>query len=183
LTDGVGNLFLAQAVRESRTLEEQAHKAIEQVEDTAFFARLDPESNPIAINVKHLAGNMRSRWTEFLTTDGEKADRDRDREFELLPGDTRENLLTRFRDGWQTLFAALEPLSPADLERTVLIRGEPLPVLRAITRQLTHYGYHVGQIVLLAKHSRGPAWHTLSIPRHGSDAFNARMREWLGGKC
>ncbi len=124
-----------------------------------------------------MAGNMRSRWTDFLATDGEKPDRNRDSEFELEPGDTREALLLRWETGWRCLFEALAPLSSDDLARTVRIRGEPHSVLKAINRQLTHYAYHAGQIVLLARHFAGGKWQSLSIPRGRSEEFNAAARK------
>lgn len=142
-----------------------AERAIEQVSDDDLFRLIDPEANSIALVIKHMAGNMRSRWTDFLTTDGEKPDRNRDSEFEPGADDTRKAMLARWEAGWATLFAALEPLGAADLEHTVAIRGEPHTVLQAIQRQLTHYAYHVGQIVLLAKHFAGPRWRSLSIPK------------------
>ena len=141
-----------------------AERAIAQVTDEQLTRTLDPESNSIALIVKHLAGNMRSRWTDFLTTDGEKPDRDRDSEFEIPPSN-RAELMRIWEDGWQRVFAALEPLSDADLSRTVTIRGEPHAVIQAIHRQLAHYASHIGQIVLLAKHLQSDRWQTLSIPK------------------
>ncbi len=146
-----------------------------QVSDDGFFATLDPDANSIAVLVKHIAGNLRSRWTDFLTSDGEKPDRRRDSEFEIEPSDSRAALLERWEAGWRALFAAIEPLEPDDLLRTVTIRGEPHSVLQAISRQLTHYGEHVGQIVLLAKHEAGKGWRTLSIERGKSEEFNRRQ--------
>jgi hypothetical protein len=122
--------------------------------------------------MKHISGNMRSRWTNFLTTDGEKPDRDRDSEFEQSDADTREAVLTRWESGWRLLFEALDPLTEDDLQKTVTIRGEPHTVLQAINRQLTHYASHVGQIVFLAKHLAGPRWQSLSIPRGKSRQFD-----------
>jgi hypothetical protein len=149
-------------------------KAFAQVTDDQLLATLDPEMNSIASIVKHLAGNMRSRWTDFLSSDGEKPTRDRDAEFEAPPT-SREEMLAAWHDGWACVFTALEPLTEADLSRTITIRGEPHSVLQAINRQLTHYAYHVGQIVLLAKHFAGEHWRSLSIPRRGSAEFNARV--------
>ena len=145
------------------------------MDDDGFFAVLDPEANSIALLMKHMGGNLRSRFTDFLTTDGEKPDRDRDAEFELGPADSREEILTRWAEGWNTLFAALHALTPADLQRVVKIRGEPHSVLEAISRQLAHQAQHVGQIVLLAKHHAGSRWRTLSIPRGQSGAFTRQM--------
>jgi len=139
-------------------------RAMEQCPDEGLFATLDRESNSIATIVKHIAGNMRSRWTDFLTSDGEKPDRNRDTEFETPP-QTRAALLSLWESGWKIFLGALEPLSDADLGRTVTIRGEPHSVMQAINRQIAHYASHVGQIVLLAKHYAGHGWKTLSIPK------------------
>lgn len=149
-----------------------AEKALAQVSDEEFFRRLDPESNSLALVVKHLAGNMRSRWTDFRTSDGEKPDRRRDTEFELGAGDTRAALMERWERGWRCVFEAVEALRGEDLLLTVAIRGEPHTVLKAINRQLTHYAHHIGQIVFLAKHLAGPRWKTLSIPRGKSEEWN-----------
>jgi uncharacterized protein DUF1572 len=151
-----------------------AERAIDQVSDGQLFAAPDEESNSIAIVVKHMTGNMRSRWTDFLTTDGEKPDRNRDSEF-VQPPDTREKLLQTWEEGWTTVFSALQPLSDADLGRTVTIRGEAHSVMQAINRQLAHYAYHVGQIVLLAKHFTQDRWQSLTIPRNRSAEFNVRV--------
>jgi Protein of unknown function (DUF1572) len=155
-----------------------AERAMEQMPDEALFLALDGESNSIAIIVNHMAGNMRSRWTDFLTSDGEKPDRDRDSEFADPPGlrdKSREELLRVWEDGWKRLFSALEPLSDADLARTVTIRGEPHSVMQAINRQVAHYANHIGQIVLLAKHFAGHRWQSLTIPRSRSGDFNRRV--------
>jgi hypothetical protein len=136
-----------------------------QVEDPQFFALLDSDANSIALIVKHVAGNMRSRWTDFLTTDGEKLDRNRDSEFEHDTADSRQAIMARWDAGWEILFTTLTSLGPADLSRSVTIRDEPHTVVQAINRQLSHYSVHVGQIVLLAKHYAGPNWKTLSIPK------------------
>lgn len=148
--------------------------AIEQVSDEQLFAAFDPEMNSIAIIVKHIAGNMRSRWTDFLTSDGEKPDRNRDTEFEQPPS-TRADLLNMWNGGWDRVFSALEPLSDTDLGRTVSIRGEPHSVMQAINRQIAHYAYHVGQIVFLAKHLNASGWKSLSVPRNKSVDFNRRV--------
>lgn len=148
--------------------------AIEQVTDEQLFAALDPEMNSIAIVVKHIAGNMRSRWTDFLTSDGEKPDRHRDTEFEQPPA-TRAELMRLWNEGWSRVFEALEPLSDSDLERTVAIRGEPHSVMQAINRQIAHYSYHVGQIVFLAKHLNASGWKSLSVPRNKSSEFNRKV--------
>jgi hypothetical protein len=146
-------------------------RAMVQVRDQDLFVSLDAETNSIAIIVKHMAGNMRSRWTDFLTTDGEKPDRDRDSEFEGLPG-SRQELMRLWESGWVCLFGALEPLTDADLERVVTIRGEAHSVMQTINRQLAHYPHHVGQIVLLAKHFGCDGWQSLSVSRRGSATFN-----------
>jgi hypothetical protein len=153
-----------------------AERAIDQVSDEQLFATLDDEANSIGIIVKHMAGNMRSRWSDFLTTDGEKPNRNRDEEF-MDPPATREALLNVWEDGWRLVFQALEPLSDADLGRTVTIRGEAHSVMQAINRQLAHYAHHVGQIVLLAKHFAHDHWQSLSIPRNRSAEFNQRVAE------
>jgi hypothetical protein len=165
--------FTQLAVREFRRMKQLADDAIAQVPPEQFSAALGPEDNSIAVIVKHMGGNLLSRWTDFLTSDGEKPGRNRDAEFELGSGDTHEALLAQWEAGWSTLFHALEPLVDADLERTITIRGEPLTVQQAIVRQLTHYSYHVGQIVYVAKHHAGATWRSLSIPRGGSARFNA----------
>jgi hypothetical protein len=148
-----------------------------QCPDEALFVMLDAESNSIAIIVKHMAGNMRSRWRDFLTTDGEKPDRNRDTEFEAPPK-TRAELMGMWEGGWKYLFDALEPLSESDLARTVTIRSEPHSVMQAVNRQVAHYAHHVGQIVLLAKHfatKAGKKWETLSVPRGQSKQFTAEV--------
>ena len=151
-----------------------AERAMEQVTDEQLFAVIDPEANSIAVIVKHMAGNMRSRWTDFLTTDGEKPNRDRDSEF-VDPPATRSDVLAAWEDGWNRLFTALEPLTDADLGRTVAIRGEAHSVMQAINRQLAHYPHHVGQIVLLAKHFACDRWQSLSVPRNKSAEFNRKV--------
>ncbi len=149
-----------------------ADRAIEQMTDEQLYTAIDPESNSIAIIMKHIAGNMRSRWTDFLSSDGEKPNRNRDTEFEAAPA-TRAELLAMWEEGWRLVFAALEPLSDSDLTRKVLIRTEPHSVMQAINRQVAHYAMHIGQIVFLAKHLAGANWKTLSIPRGRSAEFMA----------
>jgi hypothetical protein len=151
-----------------------AERAMAQIRDEQLFAVLDPEMNSIAVLVKHMVGNMRSRWTDFLTSDGEKPDRNRDSEF-LDPPQTREALMKLWEQGWECLFTALEPMSDKDLTRTVTIRGEAHSVMQAINRQVAHYAYHCGQIVLLAKHHQNDKWQSLSIPRGKSDTFNRQV--------
>ncbi len=164
--------YLDDAVDQFHKLKELAEKAMAQVADEHFLFALDDESNSIALIVKHLAGNLRSRWTDFLTSDGEKPNRRRDSEFVIEKGDTRAGLMQRWEAGWNCLFAALKLLEPADLSRTVLIRSEPHSVIQAVNRQLTHYAYHVGQIVFLAKHLAGSEWQSLSVPRGRSEEYN-----------
>jgi len=171
--------YLTDALQTLRDQKKLAERACAQVSDKDFFAPLDPESNSIAVNMKHMAGNMLSRWTDFLTTDGEKPNRERDMEFEMLPGTTKDELLAYWEQGWQCVFAAIEPLSPDDLLRTVLIRGQEHTVVQAINRQIAHYSYHVGQIVYLAKHFKSSEWQTLSVPRNKSAEFNAFLKTKL----
>jgi uncharacterized damage-inducible protein DinB len=152
-------------------------RAMAQCPDEALFITLDAESNSIAIIVKHLAGNMRSRWLNFLTTDGEKPDRNRDTEFET-PASTRAELIEQWERGWKYVFDALEPLTEADLTRTVTIRTEPHSVMQAINRQVAHYAHHVGQILFLAKHLtlvKTGKWESLSVPRGKSADMNAKV--------
>lgn len=149
-------------------------RAMAQVADEHLFATLDPESNSIAVIVKHMTGNMRSRWTDFLTSDGEKPDRDRDSEFEEPPA-TREAVLATWEAGWTCVFSALHALTDDDLTRTVTIRGEPHSVMQAINRQLAHYSLHIGQIILLAKHFAADGWQSLTIPRRASADYNQRV--------
>ena len=157
--------FLDDCLFQLRKLKAQADKAMAQVDEGQFFALIDADANSIALIVKHVAGNMRSRWTDFLTTDGEKPDRHRDLEFEREAADTRDALLARWETGWELLFKTIASLKPDDVGRTVTIRGEPHTVVQAINRQLSHYSAHVGQIVLLSKHFAGEKWVTLSIPK------------------
>ena len=151
-----------------------AERAMEQVSDLQLFEVLDDEMNSIAIIVKHMAGNMRSRWTDFLTTDGEKPDRNRDGEF-VSPSASRAELLRVWYAGWKCVFDALEPLSESDLTRRVTIRGEEHSVMQAVNRQIAHYAYHVGQIVFLAKHFQQAGWKSLTVPRNRSAEFNQRV--------
>jgi hypothetical protein len=170
--------FTTSYLEESRSLfryyKKMAEGAMAQATDEQLFAVLDPEANSIAIIVKHLAGNMRSRWTDFLATDGEKPDRHRDTEFEDPPA-TRQALMDLWQQGWDCVFQALEPLSDADLSRTVTIRGEAHSVMQAVNRQMAHYACHIGQIVLLAKHFQHAQWRSLSVPRGKSAEFNQRV--------
>jgi len=156
--------YLEDALELFRYYKGLAERAMEQIAEEKLFESLDKENNSISIVVKHMAGNMRSRWTDFLTTDGEKPDRNRDAEFEAPPA-TRAELMDLWERGWAYVFTAIEPLSDADLGRTVTIRGEAHSVMQAINRQLAHYANHVGQIVMLAKHFAGARWTSLTIPR------------------
>ena len=164
--------FLNASISNFREIKTVVDRSMAQVNDEQFFAALDAESNSIAVIVKHVAGNLRSRWTDFLTSDGEKPDRDRDSEFEMGESATRAELVSAWEAGWETAFQALSALTPEDLAKTIRIRNEPHSVVKAIMRQLTHAANHGGQIVFLAKHFAGGAWQTVSIPRHGSAAFN-----------
>jgi hypothetical protein len=166
--------YLRDALDIFRQYKRLAERGIEQVTDEQLFAVLDSEMNSIAVMVKHLAGNMKSRWTDFLISDGEKLDRKRDTEFENPPS-TRIELMTLWEEGWNRVFTALEPLSEMDLVRTVAIRGEPHSVMQAINRQIAHYAYHCGQIVFLAKHLQHEEWKSLSVPRGKSEQFNHRI--------
>ena len=159
------------ALQSFRNYKKLAERAIEQISDGEFDTTIDAESNSVALIVKHVAGNLRSRWTDFLTSDGEKDFRNRDAEFEMT-GDTRESLMNFWNEGWQTLFDNIEPLTVEDFSKTVTIRGEPHTIVEAINRQLTHYAYHIGQIVFLAKHLKSSEWKTLSVPRNKSGQFN-----------
>lgn len=176
MSDTLARHYLEDALKELRKLKKLADGAAAQVSDGEFFRAIDPEANSIAVIMKHMAGNMRSRWTDFLTTDGEKPDRRRDAEF-VAEGEDRRAVEGSWEAGWQTVFAALESLRDVDLMRTVTIRGEPHTIVEAVNRQLAHYAQHTGQIIFLAKHLKSSAWKTLSIPRGQSDAFNKQMEE------
>ncbi len=177
--------YLEDSRHHFRSLKWLAEAAMAQVADDQLFMLLDSESNSIALVMKHIAGNMRSRWTDFLTADGEKPDRDRDSEFVIEQNDTKEHLFAFWEDGWRCLFDAIEPLTADDLGKTILIRGESHLVLEAINRQLSHYSYHVGQIVYLAKHFASDNWKSLTVPRGKSAELNAsdgskRGKAWSG---
>ena len=169
--------FLEEVRRQLRGYKRMAEGAISQLRDEDLFVKMDPESNSIAILMKHIAGNMRSRFTDFLTTDGEKPDRHRDTEFEVKSKDTRAELMQNWESGWKVVLSTVESLTPEDVDRTVTIRQEPHTVLQALNRALAHYSAHIGQIVFLAKHLRSSEWKTLSIPRGKSDEFNAAARQ------
>jgi hypothetical protein len=163
--------YLDEAARQFRGYKRLGEGAMAQLKDEEFFVTLDPEANSIAILVKHLAGNMRSRFTDFLTSDGEKPDRFRDQEFLLGPETTRADVMKWWDVGWARVFAAIEKLRPQDVTQTVYIRKEPHTVLQALNRQIAHYAQHVGQIVFLAKHLRSSEWKSLSILRGKSEEF------------
>jgi len=172
--------FLADALKTFRSNKRLGEKAMAQLSDAELFRAIDAEANSVAVIVRHMAGNMRSRWTDFLTADGEKADRARDSEFILDEGTTRADVVRWWEDGWRLVFDAIEPLQPDDLMRTVSIRGEPHTVVEAINRQVAHYAQHVGQIIFLAKHLRSSEWQTLSIARGASETFNESMPRRAG---
>lgn len=158
-------------------LRNTAESALRQTSDADFFRTLGAsEDNSIAVIVKHMGGNLRSRFTDFLTSDGEKPDRDRDGEFEIRAGDDRDSIMQLWDTGWTALINAIEALGPHDLTRTVYVRGEPHPVVGVLDRQLAHQAYHAGQVVLLAKHFAGDAWTTLSVPRARSATLTADVR-------
>jgi hypothetical protein len=165
--------YLTDALKSFKAHKKLAEKAIEQVHDDELFVTLDEEANSIAVVMKHMAGNMISRWTDFLTSDGEKPDRQRDMEFVVEPQTNKDEVMAYWQRGWKSVFDAIEPLTIADLDKKVFIRGEEHSVVQAINRQMTHYAYHIGQIVFLAKHFRSSDWQSLSIPRNKSAEFNA----------
>jgi hypothetical protein len=173
MTLDVSTHYLEEVRRQFRGHKRMGEAAMAQLKDEDFFVTLDPESNSVAILVKHLSGNMRSRFTDFLTTDGEKPDRFRDREFEITPATatTRAEVMKWWEDGWAIVFNTIESLKPEDVMRTVTIRGESHSALQALNRQIAHYAQHTGQIVFLAKHLRSSEWKTLSIPRGKSEEF------------
>ena len=169
--------YLDEIRRQMRGYKRLAEGAIAQLDDQQLFVTLDPESNSVAILMKHMAGNMRSRFTDLLTSDGEKPDRHRDQEFELSSSVSRRDLMDNWENGWTRVFSTIDSLQPSDLLRPAPIRGEPHTVLQALNRALAHYSQHVGQIVFLAKHLRSSEWKTLSVPRGQSEQFNAKMLE------
>lgn len=172
-TEAIVQNYLDDAIASLKTSKKLADKAIAQMNDDELFVTLDEEANSVAVIMKHMAGNMFSRWTDFLTSDGEKPDRNRDMEFVIESNTTKADVLDYWERGWACVFNALEPLTLADFEKTVLIRGEKHTIVQAINRQLMHYSYHIGQIVYLAKHFRSTEWTSLSVPRNKSAEFNA----------
>jgi len=179
LKNPMSESYVQLLIREFKRTKSLADGAMAQISDEQFFASPGPGDNSIAVIVKHVGGNLVSRWTDFLTSDGEKPGRDRDTEFQISMNDTREHLLQVWTLGWKTLFETLEPLPDSDMARIVTIRGEPLTVLQAMNRQLTHYAYHVGQIVYVAKHHCGSKWSTLSVPLGGSKEFNRKPTRYV----
>jgi len=172
-TEAIVQNYFDDAIAALKAYKKLAEKAIAQMKDDELFVMLDEESNSVAVIMKHMAGNMFSRWTDFLTSDGEKPDRNRDMEFVIESNTTKADVLDYWERGWACVFAALEPLTLDDFEKTVLIRGEKHTIVQAINRQLMHYSYHIGQIVYLAKHFRSTEWSSLSVPRNKSAEFNA----------
>ncbi len=175
--DAIGAAYLDDALRNFRSYKKLAEEALAQISSEEMFRLIDPDANSIAMLIKHMSGNMRSRWTDFLTSDGEKPDRHRDREFEIDPATTRAEVMKWWEEGWQKVFDAVTPLQPHDLLRNVLIAGREHTVLQAISRQLLHYAGHVNQIVLLAKHFRGSEWKSLSIPKGQSETFARQFEQ------
>lgn len=176
MTNQIIENYLSDAIASFRNYKKLAERAIEQISDEEFFRQIDEESNSIAIIIKHIAGNLKSRWTDFLTTDGEKDFRDRDSEF-IAESETRESLMRFWEEGWQILFNELGSLKAEDFEKKITIRQQPHSICEAINRQLAHYAYHIGQITFLAKHFRASEWKTLSVPKNKSAQFNNFMAE------
>ena len=177
MNDDLASHYLHEILRQLRGHKRMAEAAIAQLGDQDFFRAIDPESNSVAILVKHIAGNMRSRFTDFLTSDGEKPDRHRDREFEMPPPESRADLMREWERQWEYLFSTLASLNPQDLLQTVTIRGEAHTVMQALNRALAHYAQHTGQIVFLAKHLRSAEWTTLSIARGKSERYKVKVPE------
>jgi Protein of unknown function (DUF1572) len=163
--------YLEEIKRQLHGHKRMGEGAMAQLEETDFFVTLDPESNSVAALVKHIAGNARSRFTDFLTSDGEKPDRFRDQEFEISEKTTRVEVMRWWEQAWLYVFSTLDTLKPEDIQRTVTIRQEPHTVMQALNRALAHYAQHIGQIVFLAKHLRSSKWQTLSIPRGKSEDY------------
>lgn len=177
MDNSIAEQYLKDALANFRSYKKLAEKALAQVHGVELLWTIDDEANSIAVIMKHISGNMLSRWTDFLTTDGEKPDRNRDMEFVISDEMTDEDLMTQWEQGWQCLFDALEALTPEDFNKNVLIRGEEHSIIEAINRQMTHYACHIGQIVFLAKHFRSSDWKSLSIPRNRSADFNVYLTE------
>jgi hypothetical protein len=175
-TPDIRSAYLADVVRQFKMFKGYVDKALPRVPDEHLHTVLDPNSNSIAVIVKHIAGNLRSRYRNFLTTDGEKPDRDRDSEFETTGRESRANMLSGWEDAWAIAFGALEALGPADLERTVHIRGEAFLVIEALNRSLAHMASHAGQIVYLARHFAGDSWTSLTIPKGASKGLKGDFK-------
>jgi hypothetical protein len=178
MNESLAKHYLEDSIKSFRAYKKMAEKALDQLSEDEFFVTLDEEGNSVAVIMKHMAGNMISRWTDFLTSDGEKPDRNRDMEFVIESRTAKADILSYWENGWQRVFDALEPLTGDDLGRQVLIRGQEHTVIQAINRQLMHYANHIGQIVFLAKHFRSAEWKSLSVPRNKSRDFN----EYLQGQ-
>lgn len=173
----ISKLYLEDIRASFRAYKKLAEKALAQIKDEEYFVTLDEESNSIAIIMKHMAGNMISRWTDFLNTDGEKPDRNRDVEFVIENEATVEEVFAHWERGWSCLLNTVESLQPTDLDKQVFIRGKAHSVVQAINRQMTHYAYHIGQLVFLAKHIRSSEWTSLSVPRNRSTSFNEYLKQ------
>ena len=180
MNESLATHYLEDSIASLRAYKKLADKALDQLNEDEFFITLDEEANSVAVIMKHMAGNMFSRWTDFLTSDGEKPDRNRDLEFVIEPKSSKGDVIAYWEKGWQRVFDTLEPLAAEDLGKKVLIRGEEHTVIQAINRQLMHYANHIGQIVFLAKHFRSSEWKSLSIPRNRSGEFNAHLQEQGG---
>ena len=174
--DALGHAVLSEFKRVYRQYKKLAEDAMVQLTDEQLHFAENSDSNSVALIVKHMAGNMRSRWTDFLTSDGEKPDRNRDSEFESTGNETRAEVMRWWENGWNVLFETLDALEPEDLERTIVIRGEHMPALQALSRQVAHYAYHVGQIVYIGKIVRGAEWKTLSIAKNKSKDYNEKLK-------
>jgi hypothetical protein len=179
--DALGGAFLADVRQRFASIKTSVERAAAQVSDEQFFQPLEEDGNSIALLMKHMSGNLESRFSDFLASDGEKPTRDRDAEFVREAGDTRETIAAKWERGWSALWGALDSLSVRDLLKTVRIRGEPHTVVQALLRQVAHQSQHAGQVVILARHWAGEGWETLSIPRGKSKEFGARMRERAAG--
>lgn len=175
MTPDVRAAYLEEMLRGMRGHKRLAEGAFDQLRDHEFFEQLDDEANSVAILIKHISGNLRSRFRDFLTSDGEKPDRHRDQEFIVDPPPSREELMRWWEEGWKYCLDAIAALRTEDVGRTVTIRQQPHTVVQALNRSFGHMAYHVGQIVLLAKHIRGREWKSLSVPRGKSEEFNAEM--------
>lgn len=175
MNESTGKNYLHSCLKEFKYLKALGDKSFSQIKDEDFFRSPDTESNSIAVIIRHLSGNMISRWTDFLTSDGEKPDRNRDEEFERLFYTDKDDIISRWENGWNCLFDALDSINETDLRKEVFIRNQKHTVIEAINRQIAHYSYHVGQIVYLAKHFVSANWKSLSIERGKSDDYNKKL--------